>query len=648
MATSVMTNKLPFWRQLRSNLILQFVLMAVIPIMLVGYFTIGQIRTQTTQQVIRQLASVSVLKQAQLESWLDSGMLSLDVFLSHSATRNQILQFLAAPDQDEQATNSILSEALQLGDMNKKPFNQLFVYDPDGHVRGASDMSLVGKLVSRQPYFKNSLLDSYIQSPYYELGTNELTMIETVPLFNDQKQLVGVLGARLDLTKLGSIMLERSGLGDTGETYLVSQESNYSLTPLRATGYDRNRAYHSSGIDKALTGEAGSGEYTGYQGLEVIGAYRWIPKLKTALIAEIDQTEALAPFIQTQQLVVELAVLAALIAVVIGLLSAARISAPIIALTQIATRISQGDLTQRAKADNRSESGVLADSFNIMTNQLAKKIGELDQKINEIEATNSALKIATARAKEAARVKGEFLANVSHELRTPLNAIIGFSDMLLTGMTGPLNDKQTHKLQRLKENGSRLLNLINDLLDLTRIESGRLEMVEKAFSPQSLAERITAQMESLAVESKLKFLTIISPEVPETVYGDEKRIEQVVVNLLSNAFKFTKEGSVTLSIDANHKEKTWTLEVIDTGIGIPPHAVNVIFEEFRQLDGSYSRAYKGSGLGLAITRNLVRMMSGKITVKSTLGTGSTFIVVLPMSINEHETTEPMAVEAVTV
>jgi signal transduction histidine kinase len=218
--------------------------------------------------------------------------------------------------------------------------------------------------------------------------------------------------------------------------------------------------------------------------------------------------------------------------------------------------------------------------------------------------------------------------------------------MLLTGMTGPLNDKQTHKMQRLKENGSRLLNLINDLLDLTRIESGRLEMVEKAFSPQSLAERMTAQMESLAVESNLKFATVISPEVPETVQGDEKRVEQVIVNLLSNAFKFTKEGSVTLSINANQKEKVWSLEVIDTGIGVPPHAVNVIFEEFRQLDGSYSRAYKGSGLGLAITRNLVRMMGGKITVKSTLGSGSTFTVVLPTSI--HETTEAMVLEAIAI
>src|SRR5579859_3699295 len=112
--------------------------------------------------------------------------------------------------------------------------------------------------------------------------------------------------------------------------------------------------------------------------------------------------------------------------------------------------------------------------------------------------------------------------------------------------------------------------------------------------------------------------------------GDDKRLEQVVVNLLSNAFKFTKEGGVTLHVRANPTEATWTIDVTDTGVGIPPHALDLIFEEFRQLDGSYSRAYKGTGLGLAITRNLTRMMGGKITVKSTMGVGSTFSVVLPL------------------
>lgn len=353
------------------------------------------------------------------------------------------------------------------------------------------------------------------------------------------------------------------------------------------------------------------------------------------VVAETPAFTALSLAYNTVIFIAVLILVALVASVLTALWIVNQIVKPISSLATTARAIQLGDFSQRSSISSHDEIGQFAVAFNEMTDAIQKREADLQEQAN-------ALRIATARAKEAARVKGEFLANVSHELRTPLNAIIGFSDMLLAGMSGPLNEKQTHKMQRLKENGARLLTLINDLLDLTRIEAGRLEMVEKQFSPRQLAERMTAQMESLAVERKLEFVTIISPGVPESVWGDEKRVEQVIVNLLSNAFKFTNDGSVTFSIDANPEEKSWSLEITDTGIGIPPHAVNIIFEEFRQLDGSYSRAYKGSGLGLSITRNLVRMMRGKIGVKSTLGSGSSFTVTLPM--HAQEAAESMVFE----
>lgn len=353
------------------------------------------------------------------------------------------------------------------------------------------------------------------------------------------------------------------------------------------------------------------------------------------IVAETPVSQALALAINTAIFTSVLILITLVISIIVALWIVNQIVKPISALAVTAQAIRLGDFSKRADVNRHDEIGQFAAAFNDMTDAIQKRESDL------IEQAES-LRIATARAKEAARIKGEFLANVSHELRTPLNAIIGFSDMLLVGMSGPLNDKQQHKMERLKENGERLLALINDLLDLTRIESGRIEMIEKPFSPRALTERITAQMESLAVTSKLRFETNINPAVPDMINGDEKRVEQVLVNLLSNAFKFTKEGSVTLNIDVNHEEKMWVLSVTDTGIGIPPHAVNIIFEEFRQLDGSYSRAYKGSGLGLAITRNLVRMMGGKISVKSVVGSGSTFTVLLPLAAQEPVTPAMMA------
>ena len=258
--------------------------------------------------------------------------------------------------------------------------------------------------------------------------------------------------------------------------------------------------------------------------------------------------------------------------------------------------------------------------------------GILERKRAEakLEENVKELRVAKRVAEESSRIKSEFLATVSHELRTPLNAIIGFSDMLLMGINGDLNPKQRHKLDRLRDNGMRLLTLINNVLDLTRLEAKRVEITYQPFSPQDLVKRLCAQMEVLAQQKGLVFNAQIDERVPASLLGDEQRIEQVVVNLLSNAFKFTETGSVTLSMMIAPSETAWIIRVADTGMGIPPHALNMIFEEFRQVDGSSSRTHKGSGLGLAITRNLIRLMKGEIAVTSEIGQGSVFSVTLPL------------------
>ncbi len=310
-------------------------------------------------------------------------------------------------------------------------------------------------------------------------------------------------------------------------------------------------------------------------------------------------------------------------------------------LLSVAHRFTEGDYTVRANTSTLTEFADIGTAFNKLAETVEHRTHELRdlnqslelrvlERTAELRATNQELIVATQRATEAARLKNQFLTNISHELRTPLNAIIGFSDMLLMGMNGDLNDKQRHKMLRLKDNGTRLLGLINDLLDLTKIEAGRLELVDAPFSPRILVERCAAQMESIVQASGLDFEVLTAPGVPTTLVGDEKRIEQIIINLLSNAFKFTKVGKVSLQVQAKLDDMLWSIKVADTGIGIPPHALNFIFEEFRQIDGGYARAYKGSGLGLAITRNLVNSMDGKISVESVLEQGSTFTVQLPI------------------
>jgi signal transduction histidine kinase len=300
------------------------------------------------------------------------------------------------------------------------------------------------------------------------------------------------------------------------------------------------------------------------------------------------------------------------------------ITNPLRELTEATRYIAGGDLNYKIDLHSRDEFGELAESFNKMTVRLNDLVERLTERAAELQRAND-------RAKESSRLKSEFLATMSHELRTPLNAIIGFSDMLLMEMSGPLNEAQHHKVTRLQENGRRLLNLVNDVLDIARIEAGRTDLVIEAFSPKAMAEHITSQMTILAENKGLEFITQIDPYLPSTLLGDEKRLEQIIVNLISNAVKFTENGSVTLAISVLTEVKAWEIVVADTGIGIPPHAIDLIFDAFRQVDGTSTRTYKGTGLGLAITRQLVTMMRGQIKVESELGSGSRFIVTLPMT-----------------
>jgi len=265
--------------------------------------------------------------------------------------------------------------------------------------------------------------------------------------------------------------------------------------------------------------------------------------------------------------------------------------------------------------------------------QIAEAFEQTRRANETLNTVNQELVVANNIAQESIRLKSEFVSTMSHELRTPLNAILGFCGIMLEGMGGEFDDDGRRMLERVNANSSRLLTLINEVLDLAKIEAGRMELVNTAINPAQLAESWRLQTHILAEKNNLDFIVEVDPELPQTLYGDSERLTQIGINLLSNAFKFTESGSVKLAF--RRHEDNWLIEVIDSGVGIPPHALNYIFDEFRQVDGSSKRVYGGTGLGLAIVRNLVRVMRGQVKATSELGKGSTFTVTLPL-ITEKE------------
>ena len=259
--------------------------------------------------------------------------------------------------------------------------------------------------------------------------------------------------------------------------------------------------------------------------------------------------------------------------------------------------------------------------------QIAAALEQTRKANDALEGANTELVKANNLATESARLKSEFMSTMSHELRTPLNAMLGFCGILLEGMGGEIDADARHMIERVNSNSSRLLTLINEVLDLAKIEAGRMELMSRPFSPRTLSEQWQSQMHVLAEQKGLTFTIEVDSSLPDTIYGDADRITQIVINLLSNAFKFTEKGGVKL--DLKRDDLNWIIRVTDSGVGIPPHAINYIFDEFRQVDGSSRRVYGGTGLGLAIVRNLCLMMKGNVKVSSELNKGSVFTITLP-------------------
>src|SRR6516165_5363436 len=232
----------------------------------------------------------------------------------------------------------------------------------------------------------------------------------------------------------------------------------------------------------------------------------------------------------------------------------------------------------------------------------------------------------------ASQHKSQFLANMSHELRTPLNAILGYTELILDNIYGDTPDKMRGVLERIASNGKHLLGLINDVLDLSKIEAGQFTLSLTDYSIKNVVQSVFSVVESLATAKKLALKTEVPPGLP-SAHGDERRLTQVLLNLVGNAIKFTDKGEV--AIRASVTDESYTLSVRDTGPGIAETDQNKIFEEFQQADSSATKKKGGTGLGLSISKRIVEMHGGRIWVDSTVGQGSTFSFTVPLNVEQQ-------------
>ena len=312
---------------------------------------------------------------------------------------------------------------------------------------------------------------------------------------------------------------------------------------------------------------------------------------------------------------------------------------PIQAMVNAASRIASGDLSQRVEVTSRDEIGLLATTFNRMTESLDQMTraqqrlnieleGKVQKRTEALQLQQQELKEVNVHLEKATKHKSEFLAHMSHELRTPLNAIIGFSEVLIEKMYGELNEKQEEYLHDVLTAGRHLLSLINDILDISKIEAGHMELELSIFDlPVTLEKTLTLVCEQASRNGI--HLTLQLDEQLGEFTADERKIKQVLLNLLSNAVKFTPAGG-EVSLSARLCGELVEISVRDTGLGIPPEDQQQVFEEFHQVKGHKAQKREGTGLGLALTKRFVELHGGTICVESEVRCGSTFTFTLPV------------------
>ena len=520
---------------------------------------------------------------------------------------------------------------------------QLYVGSLNGRAVAAAPTAAAGADYSVWNYVKEVLNPRRIGPTYSDVvrsqgDTSVSAVIIAVPILDPQRHLIGFLAGTVNLSEVQRLS-NYSRIGVNGQAVVVDRRGRVIAHPRNDWRIEAKDLSSQAIFQQSLGQENGVSWYTdldgndpraaGFATVPVVGWKVWISQPVADLRTE------LTPLILST---LEWLLVAIVLALVLGFIAAAWITRPVVELTRAAGRIAQGDFVTPVVVRERfaaKEMRELAHTFNQMARQLSGAYLTLEDKVSQ---RTSELQSANQELARANKLKSEFLANVSHELRTPLSAIIGFSQILLDGIDGPVNEEQLQDITQVNKSGQSLLSLINQILDLSKIEAGKMELSLERVELPMLISAVLDSISPLAQEKGLRIDTRFPPGLP-AVEGDAARLKQILINLLSNAVKFTDRGHI--EVIAQPSGRMVRIAVKDTGIGISREAQKLIFDEFVQGDGSSTRRHGGTGLGLSIVRKLVEMHGGAITVISEPGMGSTFTFTVPAWATGQGTATPL-------
>ena len=483
-----------------------------------------------------------------------------------------------------------------------------------GKVYYSTDQSLIGKDFSENSRFRQAILGESFLEYEFDKANNKPLMVVTVPIASfDSTEQIGVIIATMGTTTTNSITTNREGLGESGEIILIDKDGTIMTKSRFIEDAEFKIKATTLAFQKCTQNIEIADSFKDYRGILVLEASHCFPQGWT-MVAKIDQTEAFAPVDNLRNITYTIVIISVLIVGMIAFLMSRSISKPILELKNVAHLISKGNFAVKANENYKDEIGELGRSFNNMIESI---------KLNE------ELRVETETLRKTSKEKEEFAAMISHELKTPLVPIQGYSELLVKGRLGELTEMQKKSAKTIFDNATRLSRLIQDILDVRKMELGRLNLdIRNANAKEIIGQCLTAF--KTTAQSKNIALVDNSQDIP--LRCDPERIIQVINNLLSNAFKFVPQENGKIELGAKIDNDSVIFSIKDNGIGIPTDKQDSLFKKFYQVDTALGRKAGGSGLGLVICKGIIESHKGRMWIESELGKGTTVYFSIPMEV----------------